>query len=80
MILRPTAIKVEPMTDYRLYVVFSNGEKKIFDVKPYIHGDWYGRLKDNNYFQSVATDGFSVVWPNGQDICPDDLYYSSITA
>ena len=78
MMLRPTAVKVKAVSDYRLIVVFDNGEEKIFDVKPYIHGEWYSELKDVNYFKTVDVDGFTVVWKNGQDICPDDLYYSSI--
>ncbi len=76
--LRPTAVKVKAVPDYRLIVVFDNGEERIFDVKPYIHGEWYSELKDVNYFKTVDVDGFTVVWKNGQDICPDDLYYSSI--
>ncbi len=76
--LRPTAIKVEPMEDYRLSVVFDNGEEKIFDVNPYIHGEWYGELRDKNYFETVGVDGFTVVWKNGQDVCPDELYYTSV--
>jgi hypothetical protein len=31
-------------------------------------GSWYGMLKDENYFRRVSTDGFTVVWPEGQDI------------
>ena len=72
--LRPTAIKAVPEVDYVLRVYFDNGEKKIFDVKPYIKGSWYGKLKDEKYFKSVKTDGFTVSWPEGQDICPDELY------
>lgn len=56
---------------------FDNGEIKIFNVKPYISGAWYGELNDKNYFRSVSVDGFTAIWPNGQDLCPDELYYSS---
>lgn len=55
-------------------VEFDNGEKKIFNVEPYIKGEWYGQLRVLEYFNRVAVDGYTVVWPNGQDICPDELY------
>ncbi|MBQ7588894.1 MAG: DUF2442 domain-containing protein [Lachnospiraceae bacterium] len=76
--LRPTATMVEPGKDYVIRVTFDNGEIKTFDVKPYIKGSWYGMLKDEAYFSRVKTDGFTVVWPEGQDICPDELYENSI--
>ena len=76
--LRPTAIEVSPLDNYLLNIKFDNGEIRIFDVKPYIKGNWYSELRDVNYFNSVKTNGFSVEWPNGQDLCPDDLYYNSI--
>ena len=78
--LRPTATEVKAIEDYKLLLKFDNGEEKIFDVKPYIRGTWYGELNDKNYFQSVSVDGFTVVWPNGQDLCPDELYYASVCA
>lgn len=76
--LRPTATEVTSTKDYKLIVAFDSGEKKMFDVKPYIKGEWYGELKDISYFNTVKTDGYSVCWENGQDLCPDELYYNSI--
>lgn len=76
--LRPTASAVKAKEDYLLEITFDNGEVKIFDVKPYIKGSWYGQLKDVNYFGAVATDGYTVVWPEGQDLCPDELYELSV--
>lgn len=72
--LRPTAVEVKAICAYQILVVFDNGEKKRFDVEPYIKGDWYGKLRVYEYFKCVSTDGFTVVWPDGQDICPDELY------
>ena len=71
---RPTAVSVIPNDDYIISVKFDNGEEKKFDVKPYIKGDWYGQLRDAAYFKAVTTDGYTVTCPNGQDICPDELY------
>ena len=78
--LRPTAISVSPERDYMLKVMFDNGKTGIFDVKPYIQGEWYGQLADEVYFRGVKTDGFTVVWPNGQDLCPDELHTMSVSA
>ena len=72
--LRPTAIQVTPQKDYFLEIIFDNGEKRRFDVRPYIRGEWYGELREQDYFRQVKADGFTVVWPHGQDICPDELY------
>ena len=72
--LRPTAIQVEATCAYQILVVFDNGEKKIFNVEQYIKGEWYRQLRSFEYFKRVATDGYTVVWPDGQDICPDELY------
>jgi hypothetical protein len=76
--LRPTAIKVTPKENYTLDIIFDNGEHGEFDVKPYIKGEWYGHLKNTAYFSMVRTDGFTVYWPEGQDICPDELYQGVI--
>ena len=72
--LRPTVKKVTAKENYILHLEFDNGETKAFDVKPYIKGEWYGKLHDICYFQSVSTDDYTVIWPEGQDICPDELY------
>ena len=76
--LRPTAAKVVPMDNFMLRVSFDNGEIKDFDVKPYIRGSWYGELANPAYFKSAFVNGYTVEWCNGQDICPDELYYNSV--
>lgn len=78
--LRPTVTYVEPRENYWLFLEFDNGEKKLFDVKPYIGGDFYGKLANEAYFRTVKVNGFSVEWADGQDLCPDELYTDSIKA
>ena len=72
--IRPRAVAVSPRENYRLFVTFDNGERGIFDVKPYLHGSWFGELLDVDTFNAVRIGGLSVEWPDGQDICPDELY------
>lgn len=74
----PRAVKVKPIENYQLLLEFSNGENRIYDVKPLIRGDWFGQLNDVSKFNTVHVAGLSVEWEDGQDICPDDLYYNSV--
>lgn len=75
--LRPKPISVKPLENYLLYLIFDNGENKIFDVKPLISGSWFGELENINIFNTVKISKNTVEWINGQDVCPDDLYYLS---
>ena len=43
--MQPRVIDVKPLHDFRLYLKFETNEEKIFDVNPYIRGDWFGKLK-----------------------------------
>ena len=75
--LRPTAISAKAEKEYTIKVTFDNGEVKLFDCKPYIRGEWYSQLENADYFKCVRVNGYSVEWPDGQDLCPDELYYKS---
>ena len=75
--MRPKAIDVIPLKNYMLEVLFNNGEKKIFDVKPYLKFEPFKELENENEFRKVKIGGLSIEWENGADICPDELYYNS---
>lgn len=72
--LRPKVIYVEPLENYHLLLRFSTGEQRIFDVRPYISGDWYGQLNDPKTFATAHVSGHTVEWNGGQDIAPHELY------
>lgn len=78
--LQPKLISVEPLENYRLLLSYQNGEKRIFNVKPYLSGSWYGKLKDEAYFKSVhiIDGGVGIEWSEGQDIAPHELYDNSV--
>ena len=63
-------------TDEALFYI--DGPTYYNTIKPYIKGSWFGRLKDISYFSRIKTNGFNIEWPDGQDICPDDLYFNSV--
>ena len=75
--MRPKAIDVKPLKNYMLEIVFDNGEKKLFDVKPYLRFEPFKKLENENEFIKVKIGGLSIEWENGADICPDELYYKS---
>lgn len=76
--MRPKAIDVQVLNDYRLKIVFDNKEEKIFDVKPYFKFKIFEELKNEQEFKKVKISGLSIEWENGADICPDELYNNSI--
>ena len=75
--LRPKAVEISVQSNYRLLITFSNNEKRIFNVEPYLCHKIFEKLKNPIIFQTVKPAGLSIAWIHGQDICPDDLYYNS---
>ena len=75
--MNPKAIDVIPLKEKKLLITFSNGEKKIFDVTPYMKHKAFIELEDEENFKKVKIAGLSIEWDNGADICPDELYNNS---
>ena len=76
--LQPKVLKVTPLTGYKVLVVFDTGEQRVFDVAPYINGDWFGKLSDIEFFNTVRVNRNTIEWAEGQDIAPHELYDHSI--
>ncbi len=69
--------EIEASTDYILNGVFENGEKKRFDIKPYLKNGVFRELQNENYFKLVKNRGYFVEWPNEQNLSADTLYLVS---
>ena len=76
--MNPRISKASATDNYRLHLVFTNGEHGIYDCSNLLDFGVFKELKDKNYFNRVSVEGGTVVWPHEQDICPDTLYLDSI--
>jgi hypothetical protein len=76
--MNPRITEVRPSANYTITLTFTNGEVRVFDVKPYLDRGIFRELKEPRYFNSVKPFLGSVQWKNGQDFCPDMLYEESI--
>lgn len=73
----PRVISVQAENNHVLLLEFANGEKKHFDVSPYIGKGIFSPLSDESFFRRVTVFLGSIQWPNGADLCPDTLYLDS---
>jgi len=73
-------MEVTPHPDGTLFLVFENGERRIFDVKPLMTKKPFDRLADMRIFLSARVDYGTVAWGNDIDIAPETLYDKSSAA
>ncbi|TAN47125.1 MAG: DUF2442 domain-containing protein [Methylococcaceae bacterium] len=71
-------IHVKPLPDYTLLLEFENGEKRRFNMAPYMEQKPWVRLKQSNAFMGATVDNGTVVWPGNIDIDPETLYELSV--
>ena len=71
-------VKVEVKPGYRLYLEFENGEKRLFDMAPYMDRHPFTALKASPLFACAYVDYGTVVWPGNIDIAPETLYDRSL--
>ena len=75
--MNPRVSMVSPTEDYRLRLIFTNGEKGVYDCSDLLDFGVFRELRNKNYFKQVKVLHGTVVWPHEQDICPDTLYLDS---
>jgi hypothetical protein len=75
--MNPYVEAVRPLDDYRLEVLFDNGEQRIFEVKPYLQRGVFVRLQNLAVFRAMRVVAGSVEWPGGLDLSYDALYVES---
>ena len=64
--------------NYKLHLDFSNGEKRTFDMSPYLQYTVYSRLTNAAFFSLARVEYGTVTWPGEIDIAPETLYDRSI--
>ena len=72
--------KVKALPNYVLLLEFENGEKRYFDIAPYMDRKLFIRLKNPSLFRQAFIDYGTVVWPGNIDIAPETLYDLSLAA
>lgn len=74
----PKPIKVEALSHFMLYIIFENGEEKIYDIKRMLEYNFYKNLRKEEIFRTVKISDISLEWITGEDIAPEEIYYNSI--
>ncbi|NCU37416.1 DUF2442 domain-containing protein, partial [Candidatus Falkowbacteria bacterium] len=69
--MNPRVIQVSASCDYKLHLVFSNGERGAYDCSNLLEFGVFKEFKNINYFKQAKVISGTVVWPHEQDICPD---------
>jgi len=75
--MNPRIIEVTPTENFKLKLVFDNGEKGLYDCSELLNFGVFKELQNRTYFNQVKVLDGTVVWPHEQDICPDTLYLDS---
>lgn len=76
--MNPYVKSVRPQENYCLLLTFEDGEKRIFDLKPYLDKGVFARLKNVAEFKTARVVSGSVEWIGEIDLSYDTLYLSSI--
>jgi hypothetical protein len=71
-------VAVTPRPDYQLELLFANGERRRFDMRPLLAQKPWDRIAGLGIFERVRVDYGTVVWPGEIDVAPETLYDDSV--
>ncbi|MEI7423310.1 MAG: DUF2442 domain-containing protein [Prolixibacteraceae bacterium] len=74
----PAVKNVKPIENYNLILIYENGEKRQFDMKPFLNKGIFKELKEVAKFNTVKVCFDAIEWENKADLDPEVLYEQSI--
>ena len=72
--MNPYVKSIQFKDDYCLLLTFENGEKRVFDLKPYFDKPVFARLKNAALFKTARVISGAVEWQGEIDLSYDTLY------
>lgn len=75
--MNPYVLKVSALPKHRLLLEFDNGERRTFDLTPYLGIGVFKQLRDTARFSAAQAVAGSVEWPGEIDLSHDTLYLES---
>ena len=75
--MNPYVKSVKPQENHSLLLIFENGEKRVFDLKPYFEKPVFKPLKNMTKFKTARVVSGSVEWQGEVDLSFDTLYLES---
>ncbi len=73
-------IKADYLDDYRVKLLFNNGETRIVDLSQSLNGTVFAPLKDLEFFKRFTIKFNTIEWENGADFAPEYLYEIGVAA
>ena len=70
-------ISAKPLPDYKVEVVFNNGQRGIFDGRYLLDYEMSASLADYSLFNQVRAEHGTLCWPNDIDVAPETVWESS---
>jgi len=62
------------INNYKIHLIFNNGEPKTVDLWNQLNGKVFEPLRNLDYFQSFKIRFNTIEWENGADFAPEFLY------
>lgn len=70
----PHVTHVQPQDNFTLIVTFATGERRRFDVTPFLDIGVFKRLRERSVFDAAKVVAGSLEWPGEIDMSYDTLY------
>lgn len=75
--MNPYVRSVKAINSKQLELLFENGERRLFDMSPYLSRGVFTRLQNPAVFRMAQVVAGSVEWPGEIDLSYDTLYLES---
>jgi len=74
----PKLKDAQALDSHKLLLLFSNGEKKLYDFAPNLSHPYYKNLSNQLLFKNFSINDGEIEWATGQDFCPHTLYDNGV--
>ena len=75
----PRLKEARALNNHSIILLFSNGEKRLYDFSPNLCHPYYKILQNVSLFMNLSILDGEIVWATGQDFCPHTLYINSVS-